>query len=59
MTPKQRMQAKKEQEIKRREEELKMAAHGAKHNYAQAKFAKMNNAHDSMKRSDQIYTEIS
>lgn len=46
------MQAKKEQEIKRREEELKAAAHGAKQNYAQAKFAKMTNAHDSMKRSD-------
>ena len=48
MTPKQRMEAKKQAEILRREEELRMAAHGAKQNYAQAKFSKLSNAYDSM-----------
>ena len=38
MTPKQKIQAKKEAAIRQREEELKQAAHGAKANYEYAKF---------------------
>ena len=59
MTPKQRMEAKKQAEILRREEELRQAAHGAKQNYAQAKFAKLSNAYDSMTSNNRIITDAS
>ena len=38
---------------------MKAAAGGAKQNYAQAKFAKVQNAYDSMNRAGQIYTDMS
>ena len=59
MTPKQKMQAKKDAAAAERAAELKAAAHGAKDNYAQAKFAKMSNAYDSISRKDGIITDPS
>ena len=58
MTPKQKMQARREEQIRLEQERMRQAAHGAKQNYAQAKYAKLNNAFDSMKRGDQIYTDV-
>ena len=53
------MEAKKQAEIQRREEELRQAAHGAKQNYAQAKFSKLSNAYDSMTSNNRIITDAS
>jgi len=53
------MQAKKDAVAAERAAELKAAAHGAKDNYAQAKFAKMSNAYDSISRKNGIITDPS
>ena len=48
LTPKERMKLRKEAEIKRREEEMKAAARGAKANYTQAKVTRQQNHFESI-----------
>ena len=48
LTPKQRMEKRRQEEIARRQEELKQAAHGAKQNYTQANAQRQKNTFESI-----------